>query len=501
MRDILALSALLSLAAAGTVSVDIHKQINAELYDALKIHKRTGDPIVDLQAINNVTGGGYYADLGIGTPQQVLTFHLDTGSSDTWVNLKGNDFCTYGNSRLELPPSCLKQSRRLTIALVANNTRAVDPDASSTFETTIRNGFKIGYLDGSQSSGDYFNDTVTIGNMTIEQQQLGLAKKSSSATGLMGLGMSVGVAAKKEYPTIIDNLVSQGYIETAAFSLYLDSVTESHGNFLFGGIDTKKYVGDLATLPLVADDIHGSDNVTSYAVDLTGFSVDGVSLPSLRTKAILDTGATLVLLPSRVVTPIYNKLGVVTVKGIATPFIDCSGSTKNDGKDSILKTKFNFEFNGKTIAVPLKEMIVHSFDDHQEIFKNSYLKTTFKEFDKVCMFGIANADDYKTQEPDPLSGSGGSSNEPEYALLGDTFLRSAYVVYDLARQEVAIAQSYPKSNETNIVTLKANGSIPSIKGMDAPAEDTAVSAAGLVQVPSTAAAAALAIVAAAVFAM
>lgn len=349
---------------------------------------------------------------------------------------------------------------------MANSIHVVDPDASSTFETTIRNGFKIGYLDGSQSSGDYFNDTVTIGDMTIKQQQLGLAKKSSSATGLMGLGMSVGVAAKKEYPTIIDNLVSQGHIDTAAFSLYLDSVTESHGTFLFGGIDTKKYVGDLATLPLVADDIHGSDNVTSYAVDLTGFSVDGVSLPSLKTKAILDTGATLVLLPGRVVTPIYAKLGVVSVTGIATPFIDCSGSTKKDGKDNLTKTKFKFEFNGKTISVPLKEMIVNSFDDHQDIFKSSLLKSQFKDFDKVCMFGIANADDYKTQEPDPLGGSGSSSNEPEYALLGDTFLRSAYVVYDLARQEVAIAQSYPKSNETNIVTLKANSSIPSIKGME-----------------------------------
>ncbi len=301
--------------------------------------------------------------------------------------------------------------------------------------------------------------------MTIKQQQLGLAKKSGSATGLMGLGMSVGVAAKKQYPTIIDNLVSQGHIDTAAFSLYLDSVTERHGTFLFGGIDTKKYIGDLATLPMVADDIHGSPNVTSYAVDLVSFSVDGVSLPTLKTKAILDTGATLVLLPGRVVAPIYTKLGIVSVKGIATPFIDCSGSTKGS-KDNNSKTKFNFQFNGKTISVPLKEMIINAFADHQDIFRDPLLKNQFANFDKVCMFGIANADEYKTQEPDPTSSGGSSSNEPEFALLGDTFLRSAYVVYDLARQEVAIAQSYPKSNETNIVTLKANSPIPSMKGMD-----------------------------------
>lgn len=274
----------------------------------------------------------------------------------------------------------------------------------------------------------------------------------------MGLGMSVGVAAVKEYPTILDNLVSQGRIDTAAFSLYLDSISESHGTFLFGGIDTKKYIGDLATLPLVVDDIHKSDNVTSYAVDLNGFSVDGVSTPSLKTKAIFDTGATLVLLPGRVVKPIYDSLKIVTIKGLPTPFIDCSAASKKGGK-----TKFKFEFNGKTIAVPLKEMIIDSFADNQDLFR--LFKKEFKGMDKVCMFGIASADNYKTQQPDPY-GTGASTAEPEYALLGDTFLRSAYVVYDLANQQLAVAQAYPKSNESSIVTIKANSALPSITGMD-----------------------------------
>ncbi|OAA67621.1 candidapepsin-4 precursor [Cordyceps fumosorosea ARSEF 2679] len=485
MRNLVTLSTLAGLASAGTITVDVHKQLAAELSDILKVHRRSGDPIVDLQAINNVTGGGYYADLGIGTPQQVLTFHLDTGSSDTWVNLKGNDFCRNGRPELGLPPSCMKQ---------------FDPTASSTYQTAIRGGFKISYLDGSTASGDYFNDTVTVGNnFTITQQQLGLARTSGSATGLMGLGMSVGVAARKEYPTVIDNLVSHGVIETAAFSLYLDSITESHGSFLFGGIDTKKYIGDLTTLPLVADDIHGSENVTSYAVNLLGVSADGITIPSLKTKAILDTGATLVLLPGRIVKPIYSKLGVVSVTDVATPFIDCAAASKQDSK-----FKFNFQFNGKTISVPLKEMIINSFADHQDLFKSTTLRSLFKNMDKVCMFGIASADDYKTQEPDPFSTGGSSANQPEYALLGDTFLRSAYVVYDLERKELALAQAYPKSNESNVVVLKANSPIPSIKGMDAPSEEESTkkdSAAGIARAPSAAAAAALALVAAAVAAL
>lgn len=276
----------------------------------------------------------------------------------------------------------------------------------------------------------------------------------------MGLGMSAGVASREEYPTIIDNLVSQGLIDTPAFSLYLNSIASERGSFLFGGIDTKKYVDNLVTLPLESDTINGGDNVTSYAVSLKGFSADNVDTPKLQTKAIFDTGATLVLLPGRVADRVFKQYDVLTMSVIPTPFIDCDAYKlkKNRG------AKFRFAFEGKTIAVPLKEMIIDAFADNQEIFQDRSIKSFFKDFNKVCMFGIASADNYKTQAPDPYGRSG--SDEPEYALLGDTFLRSAYIVYDLAGQQISLAQAYPNSTETNIVQLKANTSLPMIKGMD-----------------------------------
>lgn len=314
----------------------------------------------------------------------------------------------------------------------------------------------------------------------------------------MGLGLSVGVASEQIYPTIIDNLVSQGAIDTPAFSLYLDSISQSSGSFLFGGLDTKKYIDTLTTLLLEADTLHGSDNVTSYAVSLEGLSVDGVDTPSLKTKAIFDTGATLILLPGRIAKPIFDKFGIVTIPDLPTPFVDCATARKKEFK----KARFNFQFNGKTIFVPIREMIVDSFATEQDIFKTRLLKSYFKDMDKVCMFGIANADNYKTQAPpsDPYgigSDNTPSADEPEYALLGDTFLRSAYLVYDLAGQKISIAQAYPKSNDTNVVHLKANSTIPSIKGMDAP--DASVweeSSAAFATAPSAALAGAVALFAA-----
>jgi hypothetical protein len=86
-----------------------------------------------------------------------------------------------------------------------------------------RDGFDIRYLDTRRIEGDYFNDTVTIDGKTVKQQQLGLAVKSVRPTGIMGLGFSANVATNKSYPAIVDNMVSQGLIDTAAYSLWLVS--------------------------------------------------------------------------------------------------------------------------------------------------------------------------------------------------------------------------------------------------------------------------------------
>jgi hypothetical protein len=51
-------------------------------------------------------------------------------------------------------------------------------------------------------------------------------------------------------------------------------------------------------------------------------------------------------------------------------------------------------------------------------------------------------------------------------ILGDTFLRSAYVVYDLTHNEIGFAQANFGSTTSNIVELKAADSgIPSLTGV------------------------------------
>jgi hypothetical protein len=99
----------------------------------------------------------------------------------------------------------------------------VDQDASSTYELLPDIDFNITYLDGRNIQGSYFNDTVHIGDASVRNQQLGLALESVRPTGIMGLGFSSNVAASRQYPTIVDNLVSQGFINAPVYSLYLVS--------------------------------------------------------------------------------------------------------------------------------------------------------------------------------------------------------------------------------------------------------------------------------------
>lgn len=92
---LLCLAAAASFAAAGHVSVSISRERFS--HPRAKLARRQGnddssEPFA-LDALNNITGGGYYSEFEVGTPPQQISFLLDTGSSDTWVNSVDADLC------------------------------------------------------------------------------------------------------------------------------------------------------------------------------------------------------------------------------------------------------------------------------------------------------------------------------------------------------------------------------------------------------------------------
>ncbi|KAL2757708.1 hypothetical protein ACRALDRAFT_2040093 [Sodiomyces alcalophilus JCM 7366] len=381
--------------------------------NVIQFTKSKRDNTLDLAAMNNITGGGYYVEVAVGTPPQQVLMHLDTGSSDTWVVDAGADYCA---------SDALQRQHGYC-------TDTFDAGASDSYKTAVRGGFSIEYLDGNQVRGDYFTDRISVGGQTIENQQLGLGTDLTRASGILGLGLSDYVAASRPYATVLENMVKQGYIGRAAYSVWLNDLSADEGQILFGGIDKTKYYGKLATFPIIPT--FDGRTRSHYTISLTSVSVrnstdtepEPVTSSSFSGNAVLDTGSTLTLLPGRVAQPIFSAFGIDDNYGVA--LVDC-GLAGRQGDGMALDFSFgDGDGPAATIRVPMREMVL-------DIVSPAALGNINVPFDDVCVFGIQDTAFFGVREE-----AGGSN----FVILGDTFLRSAYVVYDEPNMQVGIAQA------------------------------------------------------------
>lgn len=271
---------------------------------------------------------------------------------------------------------------------------------------------------------------------------MGLAYTSTVNVGIMGIGYTENEAAKTLYPNIVDEMVSQGLINTRAYSLWLDEASSTTGQILFGGIDTAKFSGVLSILPLQP---RHTSTINSFTVAMTGLSVGTPGkLTTLTTSTfalpvLLDSGTTLTYLPGSLVDAIVEAIGAVDDTSYSGSILaDCS--IRESNPDFVLAYRFG-SASGPVINVPLREVIFDIPAAYQDLFDT--------EWDSVCYLGIM---------------SSGFSTSAVY-LLGDSFLRSAYVVYDIDNDEVAIAQTNFNSGSNAIVEIEKGGGIPNATGV------------------------------------
>jgi hypothetical protein len=314
--------------------------------------------------------------------------------------------------------------------------------ASTSFQEVVEGGFDISYQDKTGSSGDYFSDNFEISGAKITDLQMGLALNTTVGVGIMGIGYRAGesVATADEYPSLIDQLVAQNKINSRAYSLYLDDKETSFGSVLFGGIDTKKFVGTLKVLDTQPDPRSQSTVIRSFIVSMTALSVTSqegkttdVSGTSFPISVVLDSGTTISYVPAEVLLKIITELEAVDDRldsGII--FVDCDWRTTH--ADVFLSFAFGGS-DGPVINVPVSELI-----------RDLRGSTTGLPFENACSLGI-------------------KSSSGVY-LLGDTFLRSAYVVYDIDNNQIALAQTSFESTDSNVVEIKAsNSGIPTLTGL------------------------------------
>ncbi|KAJ4416308.1 hypothetical protein N0V82_006838 [Gnomoniopsis sp. IMI 355080] len=432
LSETLILLALASTAAAEVVAIPVKRNTAGSVRRrSPRLSKRA---TVTESLINNVTEGGYYATVSVGTPGQDLTLVLDTGSSDAWVVSADANLCTEKKLQVYYDETC---------------GATFNASASSTYKIAVTNGFDIEYADGTSASGDYFTDNFAIGGITVTDLQMGIADKTAVGTGILGIGFELNEAAETIYSNLVATMVNESKVSTMAYSLYLNDYYSSTGNILFGGVDTDKFIGNLVTVPILPD--AESKNYSSFTVGLTGLSFassngttynQSLISESGSLSSILDSGTTLSYLPDEIATPLFDAVG-------AYEYTASLGSSSLALVDCDLSVEFTFKINDSaTITVPADELVIDAFDGTPLPSEVPFAST--------CLFGIQNIG----------SSSGTSARTADYAILGDTFLRSAYVVYDLENLQIGLAPANLNSTSTNVQELKAGESnLPAFSGV------------------------------------
>jgi len=318
--------------------------------------------------ITNFLNAQYFSEINIGTPPQTFKVILDTGSSNLWVPSKqcGSIAC-YLHSKY-------------------------DSAASSTYEAN-GTSFEIRYGSGSLS-GFVSQDVMAIGDITVLKQDFaeatsepGLAFAFGRFDGIMGMGYDT-ISVNQIVPPIY-NMIEQQLIDEPVFSFFLGG-TEEESEVIFGGIDESHYTGKLIKLPV--------RRKAYWEVEFDSITFGSNTAELDNTGAILDTGTSLIILPTTLSELLNQEIGAKkSFNGQYT--VECS---KRDELPDL-----TFTLSGHKFSIGPYDYIL--------------------EVSGSCISAFSGMD-----FPEPIG---------PLAILGDAFLRRWYSVYDLGKDSVGLAKA------------------------------------------------------------
>ncbi|KAI0098172.1 aspartic peptidase domain-containing protein [Nemania sp. FL0031] len=320
--------------------------------------------------ISNFMNAQYFSEISIGTPPQDFKVILDTGSSNLWVPSQ-----SCGSI------ACFLHSK-------------YDSSSSSTYK---KNGteFEIRYGSGSLS-GFVSQDDVTIGDLKIKAQDFaeatsepGLAFAFGRFDGILGMGfdrLSVNGIVPPFY-----QLINQKLIDEPVFAFYLNSESGSDDSeVVFGGVDKDHYTGKITEIPLRRQ--------AYWEVDFDAISFGDETAELDNTGVILDTGTSLIALPTQLAELLNKEMGAK--KGYNGQYsIDCAA------RDSL--PDVTFKLSGYDFSITPYDYVL--------------------EVSGSCISTFMGMD-----FPEPVG---------PLAILGDAFLRKWYSIYDVGKGTVGLAKA------------------------------------------------------------
>ncbi|GAW26477.1 putative secreted aspartic proteinase protein [Rosellinia necatrix] len=382
-----------------TQTVDLGGYSNTNLFDSSR-----STPGWQREGLAGFGAGTVYMlNLEIGTPKQGISLILDTGSSTTLVD-----------------PDCI---------------RAADADAcreygyydttmsstSSALDTYFSAQFGTGYMEGL-----WYADTIYIGQdrLPLPHSRVGVNTWSTYLWAGI-IGVSYGMRWNTAYPTILDMLVELGYIEVPIFSLDIGTPRGASlnqpGHIIFGGVNRWKYRGYLEPIEIWPNPSDQKERFgqVGYWINMTSFGYARPGEPEViltdgnfARSMLIDTGSTFTYLDADLVAAVAKAFNAwIDEEGMY--YVNCALLSR-DGH-----VNFGFNQGNMIIRVSYADFIV--------------------DFGTYCALGVQPAD------------LGVST-----WVLGNSFIRAAYIVFDQSNDAVWLAQYMPcDSDDVSDLTLNA----------------------------------------------
>lgn len=410
----------------------------------------------------------YYAELEVGSEKDKVSILVDTGSSDLWMmshdvdcrasryNQK-RDFVAFSHHVKRTPtptdddalaPSLTdfhpknKLFGWFTLIVMGGHPTGDVSGAPAASNTCVELGsftteglslwkvnssepaFYIQYADNTAAKGVWGHDTVSFGNVLVTDLSFAVANQSSSDVGVLGIGLPGLQTSEKQYLNLPMKLKEEGKIPKVLYLLYLDKADARTGSILFGGVDYAKIDSEFVTLPIVSL-IKGMKEpvrlqVTLNSVELSAEGDQKVKVTDNAYPALLDSGTTLTYMPRLMLQRVASAVGAQRQLGQGE-----GQYVMNCVTDS--NAFLTFDFGGQPIKVPFKDMQVNMGRGK-------------------CILGIME--------------QATSAQEGTYLVLGDNFLRHAYIVYDMEDYEISLAQvKFTDESDVRVVEDKLESAL------------------------------------------
>ncbi|GAA5827279.1 hypothetical protein JCM11251_001203 [Rhodosporidiobolus azoricus] len=227
----------------------------------------------------------WYGEIDVGTPPTAFSVVLDTGSADLIL----------------AEPNCNGCQA---------DTPGYDPTSSST-SGVQEASFQIQYGSGS-GSGELVQDVVSIANYTQPDQIFAACSTldnivDGEISGILGLGWT-SLAASKAVP-LVESLAHNGTLPEQVFGFAFETHTFTTasantapgGTLTIGGVDTTAFSGEINWINI-------AEPHTYWSIPLEGMTVGGRDLGISDNSVVIDTGTTLIGMPTSAVESIYSAI-------------------------------------------------------------------------------------------------------------------------------------------------------------------------------------------------